>query len=177
MEDNSDQTGVLGPRGAPVTTRLVRYQAGHRALLSRLIELYCYDFSGYEGTDVDDEGRFGDAVTEGWLDPQRDTYLIQADGHWAGFVLVLETCRFVTAPGAHSVGEFFILQRYRRHGVGAAAARAVFGLYPGPWEVLQLANNHRAQAFWRRVVGDLGVGFADLDTHDPRWVGLSFVTP
>ena len=48
--------------------------------------------------------------------------------------------------------EFFILPRYRRAGIGTAAARRLIKRYPGDWQITQREQNSAAIAFWHRVL-------------------------
>ena len=54
------------------------------------------------------------------------------------------------------MAEFFIVNRWRRRGVGLSFARQLLARFPGPWKLHELANNTGAIAFWHRVLG----GFA-----------------
>ncbi|MGN7356180.1 GNAT family N-acetyltransferase [Paenibacillus sp. SAF-054] len=47
-----------------------------------------------------------------------------------------------------------ILRKYRRKGIGHAAAKKAFELYHADWKVVQMANNTPAISFWRKVIGD-----------------------
>jgi predicted acetyltransferase len=70
------------------------------------------------------------------------------------------------------MAEFFILRRYRRQGVGARAARAVFDRFPGAWQVRQRPENAAAIAFWRRVIDRHTAGrFREVLWNDERWQG------
>ena len=51
-----------------------------------------------------------------------------------------------------SMAEFFIMQKYRREGIGKEAARQLFTLHKGDWQVHQRENNIPAQEFWRKVI-------------------------
>jgi predicted acetyltransferase len=61
--------------------------------------------------------------------------------------------------------EFFVLRRFRRHGVGLAAAFAAFDLFKGAWEVRQREENVAATTFWRRAIGDYTGG----NYEESRW--------
>jgi predicted acetyltransferase len=127
----------------------------HRTLMRHLFELYCYDFSPMEGTDVNDAGLYtGDDFLAEWPGPGRHLFLIKVDGHWAGFAWVAEHS-FVNpgAPGHYWMAEFFVMQKYRRKGVGASVATRLFDMFPGAWEVGEIPSNVNAQAFWRKVIG------------------------
>ncbi|WP_426593360.1 GNAT family N-acetyltransferase [Cellulomonas sp. McL0617] len=110
------------------------------------MEFYAYDWSEFDDRDVDEHGEFGYRwLDHYWTDEDRHAFLIRAEGKLAGFALVRQEQRTEMA-------EFFVLRRYRRRGVGAAAATALFHSYPGPWEVTQRLTNPAATAFWRRAI-------------------------
>lgn len=116
------------------------------ALLGRLLQLYLHDFSEHTGWDVDEHGLFHYA----WLDAYRHekgrhAYVFRIEGRPAGFALVREAERIHMA-------EFFVLRRYRRAGVGLAAARHLLEAHAGPWSITELATNPEATSFWRRAI-------------------------
>jgi hypothetical protein len=59
----------------------------------------------------------------------------------AGFVLMRN---LEESTPVHSIAEFFILRKYRRRGMGKAAAHQIFGMFPGQWRVAQTEDNHPA---------------------------------
>jgi predicted acetyltransferase len=127
---------------------LVLVPAGkrHSAVLRRLVELYRYDFSELDGSDVGDGGEFGYRYLPAYeSEPDRHPFLFQVDGRWAGFALV-------RAGPPHDMAEFFVMRKYRRRGIGREAAVQVFRRFPGKWTVRQRVYNPAATAFWRRVI-------------------------
>lgn len=58
----------------------------------------------------------------------------------------------IRAGTPHSIAEFLVLPKYRRRGVGTAAARAAFAEFPGDWEVHQVPGNRAAVEFWHRAI-------------------------
>lgn len=85
--------------------------------LARLLELYAYDFSELNDADVDDDGAYGYRHLDAYFaEPERHPFLVRVDGRLAGFA-------FVRAGTPHDMAEFFVLRKYRRGGVGVAAAR------------------------------------------------------
>lgn len=120
--------------------------ASERDALSRLLELYAHDFSERTGADVRDDGTFGwNDLDRWWRESDRHPFFLRVDGRLAGFALV-------RSGDPHDMAEFFVLRKYRRGGVGIAAARAVFARFPGAWQVRQQWANTAATAFWRRAV-------------------------
>ena len=115
------------------------------------MELYLYDFSEFENSDVDSHGYFGYPYLDHyWLEKGRHPFLIRVDGKIAGFVLVNQNTYISTSNWA--ISEFFILRKYRHHGVGKTVAFQVFDIFRGKWEVHELACNLPSQEFWRSVI-------------------------
>ena len=151
-------------RDLPVVQNLVRY--------------YIYDLSEVMGWDCPDNGLFGgcDSLPEYWetgnplTDPKYrwprgrrgHPFIVRVDGKLAGFALIKK----LDADSAtdYDVGEFFILRKYRRKGVGGYVATHLFDKFPGKWQVRQLPANKPAQAFWRRVIRDYTAGHYDEST-------------
>ncbi|HEX7432452.1 MAG TPA: GNAT family N-acetyltransferase [Anaerolineaceae bacterium] len=147
-----------------------------KSVFVQLMQLYNYDFSEYEYTDVNEYGYYNYSNTDDlWNDPERHPYFIRVDGKLAGFVLVQNHCRFIDHPDAHNIDEFFVMVKYRRNGVGRYAASAIFDRYRGKWEVLQMPNNIRAQQFWKSVISEYTNGFYQTcGSMDEEWVGFLF---
>ncbi|HUC13795.1 MAG TPA: GNAT family N-acetyltransferase, partial [Acidimicrobiales bacterium] len=117
-----------------------------RTVVRRLLQLYRYDFSEFDGGDVDPHGeyfhRYFDAY---WTDSDRKAFLFRVDGAWAGLALV-----FTGEP--RDIAEFFVMRKYRRRGVGGRAAASLFQRFPGSWTVRQKLTNPVATAFWRKAI-------------------------
>ncbi|MBA4179393.1 MAG: GNAT family N-acetyltransferase [Anaerolinea sp.] len=143
----------------------------HKPVLRRLLELYLYDFTEFTGDDLNEHGEFGYRYLDHyWVpnpDDQRFPFLIRVDGKLAGCALVR------LRRGRYSMAEFFVMRRYRRGGVGAQAAKAVFARFPGDWEVWQLPSNLPAQAFWRKVINEV-TGGVYTERAEPDGVGQLF---
>ena len=138
-----------------------------RVLLENLAQLYCYDFSEVLELHVDDDGRFGDVdLAPYWVDEWRHPFLLRVDDKLAGFALISERSKITGKSGVFDVTEFFVLRRFRRRGVGRAAAFAAFDHFGGPWEVRQRENNPHATAFWRRTIDEYTRGHYE----ESRWV-------
>ena len=117
-----------------------------QAVVAQLLELYLHDFSEFTAAEVGDDGRFVyDHLDRYWAEPDRHPFLVRVDGRLAGYALV-------RSGAPHDMAEFFVMRKYRRGGVGAAAARALFARFPGEWQVRQLAANTGATAFWRTAI-------------------------
>ena len=131
-----------------MTVELVRASVGDKAVLRRLLQLYHYDFSEWNGDDVDEHGEFAHLYLDHyWTDSDSHPFLIRHQSRWVGFALV-------RTQGVNDMCEFFVMRKYRRAGVGREAARQMFVLFPGTWQVRQLYGNETATTFWRAVMPD-----------------------
>ena len=138
-----------------------------RVLLENLAQFYSYDFSDVLEMDVDEDGRFGGVdLTPYWVDKWKHPFLLRVDDKLAGFALISERSKITGKSGVFDMTEFFVLRRFRRHGVGRAAAFAAFDCFRGPWEVRQREENPDATAFWRRAIDEYTRG----DYQKTRWV-------
>jgi predicted acetyltransferase len=125
-----------------------------RAVVRNLFALYAHDMSEFVGIDVEDDGTFAIPVrlASYWDGPgplERHAFLVRADGKLAGFALISQ---IGSDPVTWDVGEFFVLRKYRRSGLGRQVACTLFDRFAGHWEVRELPSNATAQAFWRRVI-------------------------
>jgi len=138
------------------------------------MELYQYDFSEFDGQDLDEHGWFGYGDLDYfWFEPTHAVFLITVDEKIAGFVLIDN--EVVVTGNERSVTEFFIMRKYRRQGVGKQAAIEVFRRLPAKWEVRVIEQNSPARDFWHRVIAEYTQDkFQEkwLDTDD--WHGPVF---
>ena len=115
--------------------------------------MYLYDFSEFEGTDLDDHGLFGYRYLDDyWVEEGRVPLIVRLSGRLVGFVLVNK--HSYTREDRFCIAEFFIMRKYRRQGIGKEVAHRVFDMFGPLWEIQQIKENTAAQAFWRKVVSE-----------------------
>jgi len=140
--------------------RIEQVTPRERDVLWHYLQFYIYDMSRFTGAQPVDGvfpySRFDAYWGEG---ERRSAWWAKVGGEIAGFALV----RLDAGEGRHEIAEFFIVNRWRRRGIGLSFARQLLTRFPGPWRLHELANNQGAIAFWRRVLG----GFAPY-TEAPR---------
>src|SRR5205809_782930 len=120
-------------------------------VVRNMTDYYVYDMSEHCGWDFAETGRIGgvDDIADYWATHDHFAFLVRVDGKLAGFALV---SRLSDEPTPlHDVGEFFVVRKYRRRGVGRTVARTLFDRFPGRWQVRQLEANTPAVDFWRRM--------------------------
>ena len=155
--------------------QLVRVEEAHKSVLRQLMELYNHDFSEFTKEDVDEHGFYGYSYLDHyWTEDDRHPFFIKVDGCFAGFVLVKKTA----CGKANTIAEFFVMRKHRKLGVGKIAAKLVFDLFKGAWEVRVLNVNTLALPFWRRVIDEYTNGdfvYCPEPTDDWDGVGYTFV--
>ena len=159
---------------------LAEVPADQKHVITNLIQLYKYDFSGFAeiGSPYGEVGADGRYVYDGldryWHEDGLFALTTHADGRLAGFILV-DRWSALDRPIDHSVGEFFVLQKYRRIGVGSRAAKSLFHRWPGRWEVSVAWYNKPAVAFWRKAIeAAVGTDVEECAADGRRSVGTAF---
>lgn len=152
---------------------VVKAERDDEAVLERLFQLYGYDFSEFTASDVDAEGLYEEeALDRWWSEPARHPFLVRVDGQLAGLALVQQKSHFTGDANVTDMDEFFVMRKYRRRGVGREVATRLFDLFPGRWEVRQIAANTPAQSFWREVIGEYTGGrFEERFVESDQWLG------
>lgn len=83
------------------------------------MELYNYEFSVFSNDDISEYGYYGYGhIDDYWNEEGRFPYLIRVDGKIAGFALICPHCNYRKEENARSIGEFFVMLKYRRRGSG-----------------------------------------------------------
>lgn len=173
---------------------LVPVQEDDYTLIQNLIRFYVYDMAEHTGWACPSDGLFGgcddqphyfgrlpedpaDRWPAGW---RGAGYKLVVGDEIAGFCLL----RFYEKDGAtlNDVGEFFVLRKFRRRGLGTAVAHEAFRRYPGTWQVRQMLEYKPAQGFWRQCIAAFAPGgFSEKREHDPAYgidiVVQRFVSP
>jgi predicted acetyltransferase len=124
-----------------------------KSVLQQMLELYEYDFSEFEGTELDSHGSFGYPYLDlYWLEAGRHPFIVRVNDNLAGFVLVNQKTYLPSSQWAMS--EFFIMRKYRRQDVGRVVALSIFNQVHGNWEVDELQANTPSQDFWRKIIAE-----------------------
>ena len=121
-------------------------------VVRNLVAYYIYDMSRHMGWPCGADGNFGgcDELETYWIERGRHAFVLRDGDELAGFALVRGDHEQDDVD--YSIGEFFVLGKFRGQGVGGQAARKLFDRFHGRWMVAQLADNTPALAFWRKVI-------------------------
>lgn len=134
-----------------------------RAALLTLAQYYIYDLSAFldgpGGWVLPDSGAYPlpDSFGAYWDKDGtpaegRHAFLVRHKAELAGFVLI-RTGGLATGIDVH-IGEFFIINKKRRLGLGRAVFDILTSSFPGTWEVMQLLKNKPSIQFWERLIAD-----------------------
>jgi predicted acetyltransferase len=147
---------------------------GERLIIRNLMELYQYDFSEIDGTDLDEHGQYGYYDLDCfWINPNWSAYVIVVEGKWAGFALTNDEVHI--QGNTRAIVEFFVVRKYRGRGVGRLAAQAIMDLGPARWEIRVLEQNQAAQRFWTELLDKLWpTKHNKALRNDERWHGPVF---
>ncbi len=147
--------------------------------IGNLLQFYYYELSAWYPIALGDDGRYAIASKADYLaQPGTQAWLILADGELAGFAVVDD--ELVDPRRDLNLGYFFVAQRFRGRGVGAAAFGGLLARYPGAWELYYLARNEAAAGFWPRAFERAGVRdvvVSDVTAHGEACVMHRFVSP
>lgn len=139
-----------------------------KLILQNLMELYQYDFSEFNQTNVNRHGLFSYKYLDNyWTEKGRYAFFITVGDALAGFVLVRQS------GGEHEIAEFFVMRKFRSRGLGQKAARKVFEMFRGDWRVSQELENLPAQTFWRKVIEQYAKGSYQRE-KDTNFITLIF---
>lgn len=140
------------------------------------MELYNYEFTQFDDADINEYGYYGyPHIDDYWNETGRFPYLIRINRKIAGFVLICPHCQYISGAHAHCIGEFFVMMKYRRMGVGSYAAAQVFNNHPGSWEVCYLQNNIPASKFWKTVITEYTNNkYQTCGTQQDQMIGFTF---
>ena len=132
---------------------LYRASADEQQIIGNLIQLYSYEFSTLCDTDVEYDGLFDwDGLEDYWNDTSLHPFLCKVKQKIAGFALIQRLSVVTGATNVWDMEDFFILEKYKRNGVGSAMLSELFREFTGQWEIRVLNGNNRALEFWNHVI-------------------------
>jgi len=153
-----------------------------KSILYNLIQFYRYDSSEYDGNALNEHGHYlYKYLDHQWTDDYRRPFIIKVEGEIAGFALVMldvpkQFTKLSIAETTNVMSDFFIMRKFRRQGIGKAAAFSLFDQFRGAWEIRQTVTNTSAYEFWKRAIQSYkGNEFVEKLLQDDKWRGPVFV--
>lgn len=139
-----------------MNVKLRSVEESKKPVLRNLVKMYCYEWSQYNGIDIDQNGdyAFEHDLDRFFINENHYAYFICFEDNIVGFVLV-DTDIDYYKESNYAVSEFFVLNKYRNLGIGKQAAIEVFKRHKGKWEIKMHPKNGGSIEFWKRVVVEI----------------------
>lgn len=157
---------------------IIKATIEQKPLLANLLELYAYDFTEFCNFDIGDDGFYGyERLPLYWTEATRFPYLIYVDKKIAGFVLVQKGSPISDNKTVWDISEFFIMKKYKRYGIGTAAALKVWEQFKGSWQIRVLVSNHIACLFWLQAIKKFTLATPiknEIVIKDEKWIIYAF---
>lgn len=145
----TNQYSKIEPKLIPAT--MVDYP-----VIQNMARFYAYDMSrfcgqAFEGWEFPSDGLYECRDFKNYFEKKNNhAFLIKVHEELAGFAFIdqLEVLPMVD----WNMGQFFIVAKFQRSGIGAKIAKQLFNHFHGEWSVGAIPQNERAVAFWRKVI-------------------------
>ncbi|KNE20311.1 GNAT family N-acetyltransferase [Virgibacillus pantothenticus] len=145
-----------------MTVILKKVPESEKYILRNFCSLYLHELSNFTmNLDVGEDGIFHYVELDNfWTVDGLSPYFIQLGGDIIGFILLLER-PFLNKSNDYGINDFFILNKYKGKGLAFQAVEKLFKEKQGQYFVIQVAENRRAIAFWKKVYNRL-----NIETHE-----------
>lgn len=129
-----------------------------KKILENLIQLYLHDISIDFPIDYNSSNGLYDYDLEPYFNNKNSkAYFIKNEDDINGFILVDFN------DDKNIIQEMFILNNYKRNGIGKIAVNEIFDMFKGKWEIKSLPCSKRAESFWTNVVKDYTKNNFDIE--------------
>ena len=145
-----------------MTVKLKEVLEIEKSILRNFYSLYLHELSNFTtNLDVGEDGVFHyEELDKFWDVDGLSPYFIKLNDEIIGFILLLER-PFLKKSNDYGINDFFILNKYKGKGLAVQAAGKIFEEKPGQYFVMQVVENKRAVAFWKKVYSEL-----NIETHE-----------
>ena len=141
-----------------MTIILEKVLESEKSILRNLYSLYLHELSNFTtNLNLGEDGIFHyDELDDFWKVDGLSPYFITLNEKNIGFILLLER-PFLKKSNDYGINDFFILNQYKGKGLAVQAARKIFEEKPGQYFIIQVVENKRAVAFWKKVYTGLNI--------------------
>jgi predicted acetyltransferase len=126
-----------------------------KKIVYNLFRYYVYDMSEYMGWNPSKEGIYGSNTSLleiYWENDDHYPYLVYCNDELAGFSLLR---KYPADKELYDIGQFFVLRKFKRKGVGGKAFELSVSKYPGKWLTRVLLDNTGALKFWLSAIAQI----------------------
>lgn len=151
-------------------------------IIQNMGSFYVYEASRECGFPLPEDGLYKHKDYKNYFEEEtRSAYLIQAQDEIAGFILLNQAT--IEKATNWNIGEFFVLAKFQRKGIGMQAAHKLWRQHPGRWEISIIPENKSAIQFWQCVLSmfvgdrfDMQLRTVSFDTENKNRLIFSFDT-
>jgi predicted acetyltransferase len=111
-------------------------------------------------------------LSEYWNKADHFPYLILVDNEVAGFSLVR---LYSDSTDTYDMGQFFVLRKFKRKGVGERAFRITVSMHQGRWLTRVLPDNVGAKKFWLKAISDVAAGSINTTMEKYKGNEMEFI--
>lgn len=134
--------------------KLIEVHNEQRSLLWNIFQKYLYEMTAYYGDEMDKEGNYRYEYFDAYFtERERKALLIFEDEVLSGFAMINKHSYIEESPD-YVLAEFTVFPMYRRRRIATDAARQIFDLYSGKWEVKYNEKNTAAKCLWNKVTSE-----------------------
>jgi predicted acetyltransferase len=163
---------MYSPAMKLMTPTLVVAESKDWKIVRNLSRFYVYDISGYcgflPGWETPIDGLYKCTSFKKYFNSDKCfPFLIKVDEELAGFVLIDKKAS--TKDVDWKMGQFFVVRKFQKLGIGQKTAVQVFQMFPGSWEVSVIPENTGAIRFWKTIISSYSRGnFSEAERNVPR---------
>ena len=141
-----------------LTVKLQEVLESEKTILRNFYSLYLHELSNFTpNLDIAEDGLFHfEELDKFWEVDGLSPYFIMSDDKIIGFILLLER-PFLKKSNDYGINDLFILNKYKGKGLAEQAVRKLFEEKQGQYFVMQVVENKRAVAFWKKVYNGLNI--------------------
>lgn len=139
-----------------------------KSILRNLYSLYLHELSNFTSNlDLGEDGMFHfEELDSFWEIDGLSPYFIKLNEEIIGFILLVER-PFLKKSNDYGINDFFILNQYKGKGLAGQAAKKMFEEKRGQYFIIQVLENKRAVAFWKKIYRELNIEIYETqDTVD-----------
>ncbi len=117
-----------------------------------IYQFYIYEMSCFYEKQIGSSGLFDfdrGQFDKYWEQNQHWPYFVMINGNIAGFSLIR---RYPDDREIYDIEQFFVLNQYKRRGVGFSVFQSLVSEYAGKWQIRVLPSNGPALCFWEDCI-------------------------
>src|SRR5574344_235169 len=127
-------------------------------LLENMMQLYLHDISIYFHIDFDSTTCKYDYNLDSYFEKNVAFFIENEKQEKLGFILI-----DLLSNTSFEISEMFILNNYKRKGIGEEAVKNIFNEYRGNWIVKAVPLSIVAEKFWNNVINNYTNGKYSID--------------